>query len=386
MACALARAKFEVVLIEAQPPVTVWERGSYDLRVSAITRASQAMLMNLEVWGDIASERATPYRRMHVWDQAGFGEIEFTAMDVGEPDLGHIVENRVTQRALWRCCRSAPELCLISPGVVEGLAASGSGMRLRLSSGVQIRADLVIAADGARSKMRDLAGIEVQGWAYDQHALVATVKPASGHNETAWQHFMPTGPLALLPLHDDLFSIVWSTSPQHAEELLAAEPDAFGRGLTEASEGRVGAMALQGPRAVFPLHLQRTMNYVKPGIALVGDAAHVIHPLAGQGVNLGLLDAATLVDILVDARRTGRAFGGQATLRRYERARKGDNLLMQFTMDFFKRLFSNDIFPLKAARNLGLGAVDRVTPLKRLLAQTALGSGEGMPSLTRYPH
>ena len=228
-----------------------------------------------------------------------------------------------------------------------------------------------------------MLGIETTGWLYDQHALVATVRAELGNQGTAWQRFMPAGPLALLPLEHDLFSIVWSTSPDRAAALQAMDQDAFNRQLSEASQGCCGQLQLLGERAVFPLRLQRATAYVRPGIALVGDAAHVIHPLAGQGVNLGLLDAGMLVDVLCAARERGEPVGSFGVLRRYERARKGHNLAVQMAMDAFKHLFSNQNPALHLLRNLGLGLADRVPPLRRQFERVALGQGIELPSLGR---
>jgi 2-octaprenylphenol hydroxylase len=335
----------------------------------------------------MVAQRVTPYRAMQVWDAAGFGEIRFEAADIGEPDLGHIVENRVIQAALWQRLERLEQLQLRCPATLEALETAGAGpARLKLADAGELTARLVVAADGAASRVRDLAGFAVRGWTYDQSAVVATVRPCAGHGETAWQRFLPGGPLALLPLAADLYSIVWSTTPAHAETLLRLDDAAFGAALTEASEGRVGEISAFGPRGAFPLRLQHASAYVKPGVALVGDAAHVIHPLAGQGVNLGFLDAAMLLDVLVDARQRGRALGGLASLRRYERARQGDNLVMQFAMDGFKRLFGSRLPPLRLARNLGLRAADRLGPIKRLFAEAALGATGERPSLVRRPY
>lgn len=385
LAVALLRQGFRVALIEARAPQAEWPRDSHDLRVSAITRASQHLFENLGAWAAMAADRVTPYQAMQVWDAAGSGEIRFEAADLGEPDLGHIVENRVIQRALWRGLDQQDRLQLFCPDSITGLQTRADGVRIWLAGGACLQADLVVGADGGNSRVRDFSGFEVEGWPYDQHAVVATVRPALGHGDTAWQRFLPAGPLALLPLNPGLFSIVWSTTPTHAKQLLALDDAEFGAAVTAASEARAGEIGAAGPRAAFPLRLQRATCYVKPGVALVGDAAHVIHPLAGQGVNLGLLDAAVLVDELCAARARGRALGGLATLRRYERARKADNLLVQFAMDGFKRLFGSELVPLRLLRNLGLHAANRYGPLKQLFARSALGGGGDPPSLVRPP-
>jgi 2-octaprenylphenol hydroxylase len=252
-----------------------------------------------------------------------------------------------------------------------------------MADGSVLRAGLVVGADGARSQVREMAGIQSRSEPYDQHAVVATVHAEQGNRSTAWQRFMRDGPLALLPLEQDLFSIVWSTAPNEAERLCALPEDEFNTLLTGASESRLGRLTLQGARAAFPLRLQHAEQYVLPGLALVGDAAHVIHPLAGQGVNLGFLDAGALVDALVAGRERGRMPGALATLRRYERTRKGHNTATQLAMDAFKHLFSNDSSVLSLARNLGLGAAGRLTPLRRLFERVALGQGLELPTLSR---
>lgn len=384
LACALAQRAFSVVLVEVREPMLSWDADSYDLRVSAITRASQHMLQNLGVWQAMLGDRVTPYQHMHVWDRAGFGEIHFDAADLAEPDLGHIIENRVIVRALWQSLETAG-VKVLAPAAVTALSSTDAGVTLSLADGGELQLGLVVGADGARSQIRELAGIKSRSEAYDQHAVVATVRAELGNQATAWQHFMPPGPLALLPLQKDLFSIVWSTTPNDAESLCALPEDEFDLRLTEASESRLGRLSLQGARAAFPLRLQHAQRYVLPGLALVGDAAHVIHPLAGQGVNLGFLDAGALVDALVTGRERGRLPGAMATLRVYERSRRGHNTATQLAMDAFKQLFSNDSTALSLLRNLGLGGAGRLAPVRRLFERVALGHGLELPTISRPP-
>jgi len=352
--------------------------------VSALTRASQQLLDNLGVWQAIVGDRATPYEHMHVWDRAGLGEIHFDAADLAEPDLGHIVENRVIVRALWQAFDAAG-VRVLAPAQLRTLVAGEDGTQLQLADRSRLRAALVVGADGAHSQVRELAGIESHSEPYDQHAVVATVRAERGNRSTAWQRFMRDGPLALLPMENDLFSIVWSTSPDQAQRLCAMPEAEFDALLTQASESRLGELRLMGDRAAFPLRLQHAREYVHPGLALVGDAAHVIHPLAGQGVNLGLLDAAALADALLAGRARGHAPGALRTLRVYERARKGHNTATQFAMDGFKYLFSNDSAALSLMRNLGLGVAGRLPPLRRLFERVALGHGLELPTLSRPP-
>jgi len=384
LACALAQRGFSTVLLEAREPELGWDPRGHDLRVSAITRASQQMLQNLGVWQTICDDRVTPYQHMHVWDRAGFGEIHFDAADLAEPDLGHIIENRVIVRALWQSLEGAG-VTVLAPTRLSALSTGDDGATLTLADATVLRVGLVVGADGARSQVRELAAIESRSEPYDQHAVVATVSAEQGNQATAWQRFMQDGPLALLPLEHELFSIVWSTSPNEAERLCALPEDEFNALLTEASESRLGQLVVQGARAAFPLRLQHAAQYVLPGLALVGDAAHVIHPLAGQGVNLGFLDAGALLDSLVAGRERGREPGTLGSLRVYERGRKGHNTATQLAMDGFKHLFSNDSGVLSLVRNLGLGAAGRLGPLRRLFERVALGHGLELPTISRPP-
>jgi len=384
LACALARQGFNVALVEVRQPAHDWPEGEIDQRVSALTRASQRILENLGAWPRVVALGAHPYRRMVVWDAGGRGRIGFDAAEIGEADLGHIVENRVTQLALWERFPSFDNLHLLAPDKVAAIDLGGDRPRITLESGRTIRAALLVGAEGANSPLRDLAGIHSSGWAYDQHAIVATIGVEHHHDETARQRFLPTGPLAFLPLDQGRCSIVWSTSPEEAERLMALDDTAFCAELTEASERMLGQVTHIGPRGVFPLRLRNADRYVLPGLALIGDAAHGIHPLAGQGVNLGLLDAAELADVLIEARRAHRPLGSLKTLRRYERARKGANIAMLGAMDLFKRLFSNDLLPLAVLRNLGLDFADRSGPIKGLITRRALGLMGELPALARY--
>jgi len=372
-----------IALVEARPPQRDWPKGELDLRVSALSRASQRMLERLGAWSRIAALGASPYRRMHVWDGVSGGAITFDSADLGEPDLGHIVENRAIQLALWERLEQAPDLTLISPASIADLERGPEGSRLVLGEGRILETRLLVAADGRDSLIRELAGIPTRGWDYDQQAIVANVRPMQWHQETAWQRFLPTGPLALLPLADGRCSIVWSATQGRAQELLALDDQEFSDALTEASEDRLGRIQVQGPRAAVPLRLQHAERYVEPGLALIGDAAHAIHPLAGQGVNLGFLDAAELAAALDLALRRRRDIATLWTLRRYERARRGENMAMLMAMDAFKRAFGSRFPPLVAARGLGLALTDRLQPLKRLFMERALGLAAGLPPLAR---
>jgi len=382
LACATAEAGFRVCVLEARLPQTEWPPEELDLRVSALSRASQRILHNLGVWERMAQLRISPYTDMQVWDAGGNGSIHFSAADIGESDLGHIVENRVTQLALWERMSQQSNITLICPARVSRLEF-GASPHLWLADGRTLQAGLIVGADGRDSQVRKLAGIGTQGWDYDQHAIVATIQPQLHHQFTAWQRFMPTGPLALLPILDGRCSIVWSTAPLQAQELMGLDDASFCKALSQASEQVLGDIVEVGPRGLFPLRLGHAETYIREGLALVGDAAHAIHPLAGQGVNLGFLDAATLAEVLIQARSAGRKPGAQTTLRRYERARKGANLGMLAVMDLFKRFFSNEILPLQLLRNFGLSLLDHGGPVKDQIIRRAMGLTGELPELAR---
>lgn len=384
LACALGEADMKIALLEGAPLERVRPGEDLDMRVSAINRASQRIFAAVGAWDGMTAWRVSPFRDMRVWDATGFGRIHFDSATLGEPLLGWIVENRVIQFALLERARHLPAVDLLCPAALEtAQPLAATGWRVWLNDGRELTARLLVGADGAQSKVRQLAEIDTGGWGYDQKAVVANARAAEPHQETAWQRFLPTGPLAFLPLHDGRCSIVWSTTPEQADALLALDEPAFAEALAEAFDRRLGSIVEVGPRGAFPLRLQHARAYVKPGLALIGDAAHVVHPLAGQGVNLGLLDAATLAEVVLDALAAGQDFASFKTLRRYERRRKGDNLLMLGIMDGFKRLFGASLPPVGLLRNVGLNLTDAITPLKNLIARRAMGLAGDLPRLAR---
>lgn len=384
LACALGAADLKIALLEGAPLERIRPGLDLDSRVSAISRASQRIFAAVAAWDGMTAWRVSPFRDMRVWDATGFGSIHFDSADLGEPLLGWIIENRVIQYALLERARQLPAVDLLCPAVLETAEPlPGNGWRVRLNDGREFTTRLLVGADGAQSKVRQLAGIDIGGWGYAQKAVVGNVRTAESHQETAWQRFLPAGPLAFLPLHDGRCSIVWSTTPEQADALLALDESAFAEALAEAFDRRLGSIVEVGPRGAFPLRLQHAHAYVKPGLALIGDAAHVVHPLAGQGVNLGLLDAATLAEVILDALVAGQDFASFKTLRRYERWRKGDNLLMLGVMDGFKRLFGASLPPVRLLRNVGLNLTDAAGPLKNLIARRAMGLEGDLPRLAR---
>ncbi len=372
-ALALARQGWQVALVDARAPQREWPAEGYDIRVSALTRASQNLFEELGAWEAMRAERVSPYREMVVWDAGGRGRVHFDSADVGEPDMGHIVENRVIVKGLHTEVARQPNITPFWPARPRQLRREAGGAALTLDDGTVLTGRLVIGTDGGRSWVRQAADISVTGWDYDQTAVVTVVRPREHHRETAWQRFLPTGPLAFLPLTEGYCSIVWSTSPEQAERLLAMEAERFARELEAAFESTLGPIDDVGPRAAFPLRFFETRRYADTRLALAGDAAHTIHPLAGQGVNLGLADVRSLARLLGEARRRRRDPGGETLLRRYERERRSENRPMLLAMDGFKELFSNNQPLLAWLRNTGLTLTDRLTPVKNLIVRRALG-------------
>lgn len=381
LAAALGGSPLRVGVVEARRAEPLDLHDDYELRVSAITRASQRIFESLGAWQAMQAQRVNPYQEMHVWDAAGSGVVHFDCAEVGEENLGHIIENRVIQSSLLACCDDFENIQMISPAQMESFENGSAGVRVTLQDGRVLHTQMLVGADGRDSRVRELSGIKTRGWNYDQTAVVATVKPELHHQDTAWQLFLPEGPLAFLPLPDGYCSIVWTVTHDHARQLLELDEGMFRQQLAQAFDHTLGAIEQVGSRASFPLRLQHAYAYVQPRLALLGDAAHAIHPLAGQGVNLGLLDAAVLAEVLLDAQQQGKETGSLAVLRRYERWRKGDNLGMMFAMDGFKRLFGSQLGPVKTVRNLGLGLANAVAPAKQMMIRHAMGLAGELPRL-----
>ena len=382
LACALGQAGLRVAVIEASDVPAPPPDEAFDLRVSAINDASRRILAALDVWRRLAGERIAAFREMHVWDATGGGSIHFDAAELGAASLGHIVENGRLQRALEARMAELDAIKVYRPARLSALELDGRRAVLRVD-GTRIHARLAVGADGTHSRVRDVAGIGGPVSDYGQRAVVATVSIGLPHRDTAWQRFMPSGPLAFLPLPGRRCSIVWSTTPEHAAALTQMSPAAFGRAITEAFEARLGEVSPIGARASFALLSMHATRYVSERVALVGDAAHTVHPLAGQGVNLGFQDAAALAEIVAGVCARGRDPGRLANLRRYERWRKGHNLRMQRLLSGFQWLFGSGAEPVRLARNLGLGIADSLPALKRRFMRVASGVDADAPRLVR---
>ncbi len=381
LAASLQGHNLRIALLEANPINVDWQVDSegaagFDARVSAITPASQSFLSEIGVWEPVVSERACSYSNMQVWDGEGTGSINFSAREVGAQQLGFIVENRVLTRALLRALINAEEVDILERTRVEAIAMDSSPSLL-LEGGTALHCELVVAADGALSRLRELGQFKTREWDYGHHALACTVETRLPHADTAYQRFISSGPLAFLPLpvtgNRHFCSIVWSMDSKQAPEILALDDDEFLIRLEGAFEGKLGALLSCSPRIAFPLRQRHAVDYVQAGMALVGDAAHTIHPLAGQGINLGLQDVRTLSRELLAAWQSGRDIGSLAVLRRYQRQRKGDNLLMMAAMDGFKHLFGHSALPLRLLRGAGMRLANRAGPVKQQIMRRAMG-------------
>jgi 2-octaprenylphenol hydroxylase len=348
LACVLGDSSLKVALVEREQPPAVLG-AAYELRVSALTLASRTMLEVLGVWRGIAQRRFAPVAAMRVWDGGGQGEIRFDAAEIGEPALAYIVENNVIVAALHERLTQTMNVHRVS-GAIADISRNGEA-HATLVDGRRLRARLLVAADGADSAVRGLLGIPQRRFELAQQGIVATVRTARAHESTAWQKFLPTGPLAFLPLPEPhTCSIVWSADRARAEELLALDDDAFRAALAQSFGDRLGEIESVSARAAFPLTLAHAERYAIERAVLVGDAAHTVHPLAGQGVNLGFLDAAALGEVLLAVTQEGRDIGALHVLRRYERWRKGENLAMLSATGGFKFLFGNDWPVVTASR------------------------------------
>lgn len=372
LACLLAQAGKQVAVLEANQPLAFSVDDPFDNRVSALSRASQRLMEQAGAWSAVLAMRAAPYEAMQVWDATGSGWIRFEAADLGEPDLGHIVENRVLQLALLESLQSYPNLELLCPARLSHFELTKKQIQVTLADGRNLTAQLLIGADGAQSAVRRLAALPYELLDYAQKALVCTAYTALPHGATAWQRFLPTGPVAFLPLPDpNACSIVWTLPADQADAVLSWDEARFQRELGQALDFRLGEIIRIGERAAFALRGLHAQSYVCERVALLGDAAHTIHPLAGQGVNLGFRDAETLAKLIL-ANETPDD-GSLKLLRRYERARRGDNVLTQKVMEGFSLLFSNTLTPWKLLRNTGLTTVNQLPLLKYQLARRAMG-------------
>jgi len=376
--------RLRVRVLEARA-LPEWRADETDLRVYALSRASQRVLDSVGAWQRVTARRASAYRRMHVWEgeDPSAGALEFDSAEIAEPDLGHIVEDSLLRRALAEVLAAAPNAELAHGASLESVDIDSRLARVRLSDGRGAQGTVLVAADGSESQIRGMLELPIAARSYGQTGLVTHVATERPHRETAWQRFLPGGPLAFLPLTDGRSSVVWSLPSERAAELIAAEPGSFLADLQRASAGVLGEVGPCSQLAGFPLQALHAHRYCAPRAVLVGDAAHTVHPLAGQGMNLGLLDAASLARVIEDALLAGEDPGDVKVLRRYERERKGANLEMLVALDALHRVFA---LPAWAAplRGAGLRAVDGSAIAKRFFMRRALGLNAGSKNRLRW--
>lgn len=371
LALGLAQHGFAVTVIEQQVPPLFDATAQPDVRISAISAASVALLRGLGVWESIQRMRCHPYRRLETWEWEN-AHVVFDASELKLPLLGYMVENNVLQQALWQALEEHPKVTLRVPASLIALHRHNDRHELELAGGERVTAKLVIGADGANSQVRQMAGIGIHAWQYAQSCMLITVQCENDPGDSTWQQFTPDGPRAFLPLFDNWASLVWYDSPARIRQLQGLSMAQLQTEIAKHFPARLGQV-MPVAAGAFPLTRRHALQYVQPGLALVGDAAHTIHPLAGQGVNLGYRDVDALIDVLVNARSYGESWASQPVLKRYQTRRMADNFIMQSGMDLFYAGFSNDLQPLRIIRNLGLMAAERAGVLKRQALKYALG-------------
>jgi 2-octaprenyl-6-methoxyphenol hydroxylase len=386
LAIALAKGGLDIVVADPIPASTATD-AKFDGRVCALAYASVRMFQALGVWEHL-EKYAQPIKDILVTD-AQLGRepspfsLHFDAAEAGAEALGHIVENRHTRTGLFAVASTLPNLRLVAPAALTDLALEGQGIVATLANGETVKARLAIAADGRESPMRELMGLSIISWSYDQWGIVATVEHEKPHNGVAYEHFLPAGPFAILPMTGNRSSLVWTEKAAIAPGMMKLDAEDFDAEIARRFGAHLGKATAAGPRWSYPLKFHLARGFVQPRFALAGDSAHGIHPIAGQGFNLGLKDAAALSEIILDAARLGLDIGSLDTLKKYERWRRFDSLVMSFAMDGLNRLFSNDIAPLRVLRDVGMGIVDSIGPARRFFMRHAGGDVGKLPRLMR---
>jgi len=378
LAVALGTAGVATIVVDRQDPAAMLDQG-FDGRVSALAWANWRMLDSIGVW-PLLSE-AAPILDIRVSDGPSMLFLHYDHRALGNDPFGYMVENRLHRQALYRRLEALETVRLLAPAGLADLQRNAADVEARLDDGRRLKARLAVAADGPNSALRHDAGIRSVGWAYEQTGIVCTVRHARPHLGVAQERFLPAGPFAILPMTGNRSSLVWTERADLAPALLQAPEAAFMEELTDRFGDYLGELEVVGPRFGYPLTLGLAERYVDRRLALIGDAAHRVHPIAGQGLNLGLRDVAALAEVIVDRLRLGLDPGDTVALARYQRWRRFDSLLMAAVTDSLNRLFSNNIAPVRMARDLGLAAVNKIDPLKRLFIRHARGSVGDLPRL-----
>lgn len=382
-AAAMGECGLDVVLLEQKSP-PAFDQQNYDIRVSALSEASERMIDAVGAWQSIESLRSCPYRRMLVWDSESSAETLFDSSRIGKPHLGHIVENSVIQLALWQRIQQQDNVTIVCPAMTHSIAIDNDQVTVSTDVG-DYCGSLLVAADGANSSIRQMADISVDQAIYDQHALVATVETEYPQQDITWQRFTPNGPQAFLPLSGSRASMVWYESAETVAMLKQLSADDFITEMTATFPDRLGHIQQVFARGSFPLQWQHARQYIQPRVALVGDAAHAVHPLAGQGVNLGMLDVGALVDCVMDDYSRGKDIGSSRTLRRYERWRQPANALMIKFLDGVQKAFQpeRNEWLMKGIRTAALSGAQHIGPVNELCMRTAMGLTGDLPHLAR---
>ncbi len=367
-----AQQGLNIAIVEAHAPLP-WQADKPDLRVYALALDNQNLLEQLGVWPDIKAKHANPYKTMTVFDEVSGKPLQFKATELGRNTLGYIVEHNLLVDALWSAVLQNKSITLICPDKIQSLNNLEQDVEISLQSGRKLSAKIVIGADGARSKVRELLGIESNVHDYQQKGLVAFVKTELSHQDTAWQRFLSMGPLAFLPYSENICSIVWTLPNERADELLQVDAESFCRALDSAFAGTLGKTELVSERAAFPLKRQLAKSMMQDRTLLLGDAAHAVHPLAGQGVNLGLRDVAELQKVFVNASAKQIELLDLRSLQRWARQRFSDNAMAAYSFENINRVFSNDNFALSLLRGPLLGLGNKLIPLKNAMARYAAG-------------
>jgi 2-polyprenylphenol 6-hydroxylase len=377
LACHLKDQGLRIAIIDKEPYPDRSSSLSSQLRVIAITLGSQHYLQELNVWQRLNTKQCAPFRSMQVWESGQTANLFFDSADVGEACLGYIIKNADLQQALYVQAKTKidNELTWFVPDTLADMQIEENRVWVTLASGLQIRTRLLVGADGAQSKVRQLADFQINSTDYAQRALIATVQTELTHDQIARQIFLAKGPLAFLPLKNaHQCSIVWSNTPEEIQRLEALDDELFCTELTCVFEQCLGQVVSSSPRLSYPLKTQEAEQYIKSGVALIGDAAHTLHPLAGQGANLGLADAQCLAKVIIEANQKHRSMGATHTLRRYERERRFHNRVMMGGVDGIKHLFASHNPILQKTRQFGLGIINNVACLKNLIARYAMGN------------